>query len=64
MTGAGDSGDAEVILGVFDRRGAAADIGTDTEADARDGVPAEVIRFAPYLLARRRRAVAPPAHPA
>ena len=58
MSGEPEQGNAEVIVGVFGRRGAVEDSGPPRPSEAG----AEVIRFAPYLLARRGRAVAPPAH--
>lgn len=58
MTGKHDQGSAEVIIGAFDRRGGATDSGSDNDEDRE----AEVIRFAPYLLARSGQAVEPPAN--
>jgi hypothetical protein len=48
--------EADVIIGAIKWQGA-------PEADTPPATgAAEVIRFAPYLLARRGRAVAPPGH--
>jgi hypothetical protein len=50
--------EADVIIGLIRWRGARPGDGPEAAEDA------EVIRFAPYLLARSGRAGAPPAHQA
>jgi hypothetical protein len=51
-----DQGEADVIIGAIRWQGARAGDGPEAAEDA------EVIRLAPYLLARRGRAIAPPAN--
>ncbi len=50
--------DADVLIGVFDQRGREPAVNAAGPPEAG----AEVIRFAPYLRARRGRATAPPAN--